>query len=97
MLRKLTSEVELVGRHLAVVREVVASQPIGIMKLSEVLGLPAHRVRYSLRVLESQGYIRASSTGAVATPLASELVATLDEQIDDLITMLELMKQGTIP
>jgi len=63
MLTKLKSEIELASRHLEVIRAVVEYQPIGIMKLSDILDLPYHRVRYSLRILEQEGYIRASPAG----------------------------------
>jgi predicted transcriptional regulator len=93
MLEKLKSEIELMTRHLAVIQAVVAHQPIGIMKLSDVLGLPYHRVRYSLRVLEQEGYLRASPAGAVATPRAEELLGAQDAQIDELIDLLKSMKR----
>ena len=93
MLSKLKSEIELVSRHLEAIRAGVEHQPIGIMKLSEILGLPYHRVRYSLRILEQDGYIRASSAGAVATPLAADLLASLEGEVDELIALLETIKR----
>jgi predicted transcriptional regulator len=92
MLDKLRSEIELVGRHLAVVRVVAQHQPIGIMKVADILDLPYHRVRYSLRVLEQLGYIRASPAGAVATPRAHEVLLNLDNEIDGIIGELQSMK-----
>ncbi|MBN1195630.1 MAG: hypothetical protein JXA08_09865 [Methanomicrobiaceae archaeon] len=94
MLEKLKPEIELIGRHLEVVRAVVEDEPIGIMKLAEELGLPYHRVRYSLRVLEQLGYIQATPAGARATPEAIALLAGLDGEIDDLITLLNAMRTG---
>ncbi|MDE4908585.1 hypothetical protein L0665_08205 [Methanogenium marinum] len=93
MLDKIRSEVELVGRHLRVVRIVAENQPIGIMKLAELTGLPAHRVRYSLKVLEGQGYIQASPAGAMATETAKQRMETLDSEIDDIIVLLETMRK----
>ena len=52
MLQKMKDEIELLSRHVIVIRAVMEHQPIGIMKLSELLDLPFHRIRYSLRVLE---------------------------------------------
>lgn len=92
MLEKILSEVELVGRHLRVVRIVAENQPIGIMKLAELTGLPAHRVRYSLKVLEGQGYIQASPAGAMVTEAAKERMKTLDSEIDAIIALLETMR-----
>jgi predicted transcriptional regulator len=93
MLKKMKDEIELLSRHIEVARAVVDHQPIGIMKLSELLALPSHRIRYSLHVLEQMGYIRASPDGAVATPQASSLFADLDKDLDDLIRLLHEMKK----
>jgi predicted transcriptional regulator len=93
MLSKIKSEIELVSRHLEVIRVVVEHQPIGIMRLSEILGLPYHRVRYSLRILEQEGYIRASPAGAVATPLAADLLSSLDDEVDELIELLQAIRK----
>jgi len=93
MLAKIKSEIELVSRHLEVIRAVVEHQPIGIMKLADILDLPYHRVRYSLRILEQEGYIRASPAGAVATPLAGDLLSTLDAEVDELIDLLLVIQK----
>ena len=93
MLQKLLNEIELVGRHLEVIQVVEENQPIGILKLSEILNIPSHRVRYSLKVLEQLGYIKASPSGAVATEKASHLVSNMDEEIDSMIAILESLKK----
>ena len=92
MLKKIKDDIELMGRHLEVLSTVVVDQPIGIIKLSETLDLPQHRIRYSLRVLEGLGYIRASPTGAVATDKAQELFSNIDDDIDNIIELLRRMK-----
>jgi len=94
MIEKVKSEIELMQRHTEVLRMVVAHEPIGIMKLSEVLDLPFHRIRYSLRVLEQMGYIRASPSGAVATDRAANLLAHLEDEIDEMIDLLDGMKRS---
>ncbi|HWQ63608.1 MAG TPA: hypothetical protein VN429_04260, partial [Methanospirillum sp.] len=81
MLKKIKGDIELIGRHLEVLSIVAQHQPIGIIKLSEVMNVPQHRIRYSLRVMEGLGYIRASPTGAVATEKADELFTSLDTDI----------------
>jgi len=96
VIRRVRDEIELVQRHVQVLRAVVSNQPIGIMKLSELLDLPFHRIRYSLRVLEQMGYIQASPAGAVATPLSRELLEGLDSEIDEMIALLVQMKRGTV-
>lgn len=93
MLEKMKDEIEHLSRHLEIAQVVADHQPIGIMKLSELLDLPPHRIRYSLHLLEQLGYIRASSEGAVVTPQAVELFAHLNENLDTLIRMLEEIKK----
>jgi predicted transcriptional regulator len=93
MLQKMKDEIELLCRHLEVAKAVADHQPIGIMKLSELLDLPAHRIRYSLHVLEQLGYIRASPEGALATPRTLELFQHLNEDLDQLIHLLSVMKR----
>ena len=95
MLKKIKGDIELVGRHLEVLSTVAQHQPIGIIKLSELLDLPQHRIRYSLRVLEGLGYIRASPTGAVATEKADELFSNLDADIEEIFTLLKGMRSLT--
>jgi predicted transcriptional regulator len=93
MLKKMRDEIELLSRHIDVARAVADHQPIGIMKLAEQLDLPSHRIRYSLHVLEQLGYIRASPDGAVATALTEDLFANLNDDLDELIRLLGLMKR----
>ncbi len=94
MLKKMKDEIELLSRHLEVAQAVAEHQPIGIMKLAELLDLPSHRIRYSLHILEQLGYIRASPDGAVATDQTRELFAHLNEDLDDLIRLLNAMKKA---
>ena len=93
MLEKMKDEIDLVRRHLEVARAVADHQPIGIMKLSELLDQPSHRIRYSLHVLEQLGYIRASPDGAVVTARTVDLFSHLNEDLEELIRMLEAMKR----
>jgi Uncharacterized protein conserved in archaea len=92
MLKKMKDEIELLSRHIEVAKAVKDLQPIGIMKLAEHLNLPSHRIRYSLHILEHLGYIRASSEGAVPTALTEEFFAHMNDDLDELIQMLAMMK-----
>jgi predicted transcriptional regulator len=95
MLKKIKSDTELIARHIEVLSSVAGHQPIGIIKLSEILEVPQHRVRYSLRILEGLGYIRASPAGAVVTEKTDELFAGLGDDIDEIISLLNQMKPHT--
>jgi len=94
MLKKIKDEIELLSRHIEVAKAVADYEPIGIMKLAELLDLPSHRIRYSLHVLEQLGYIRASPEGAVATPQTVELFQYLNSDLDELIRLLAAMKRS---
>ncbi len=61
-------ELEISERHLVVLKTVVDKGPIGILKLAEETGMPTHKVRYSLRVLEQEQLIKPSIQGAIAGP-----------------------------
>lgn len=93
MLSKINGEVELLERHLSVMRVVARQGPIGIMKLTEELSQPQHRIRYSLRVLEQMQYIKATPSGAVATPKAYEMLTNFDQELEILITHLSSLHQ----
>ena len=86
-------EIELLSRHIEVAKAVADHEPIGIMKLAELLDLPSHRIRYTLHILEQLGYIRASPEGAVATSRTVELFQHLNGDLDDLIRLLAAMKR----
>jgi predicted transcriptional regulator len=81
---KLELEMDMLQRHLLILKFVIAQEPIGIMKLSEETGLPKHKVRYSLRVLEHEGLIGPSMHGAITTEKTKKFVDTLDERISSL-------------
>ena len=75
------SELELLERHIVILRVVIQKGPIGIMKMSEETGIPNHRVRYSLRVLEQESLIIPSTSGAVATDEAKKFIMDLKSVI----------------
>lgn len=84
LISKLEIEMEMLERHLLILKYVIEQEPIGIMKLSEVTRLPKHKVRYSLRVLEHEGLIGPSMHGAVTTEKTRKFVQSLDERIASL-------------
>ena len=57
MIDRLEKEVDMLERHLQVLRMVIENEPIGIVKMSNETGYPHHKVRYSLRVLEEENLI----------------------------------------
>ena len=61
------TELDILKRHVKVLKTLQKNQPMGIIKLSELTGYPQHMVRYSLRILEQDGLIEPSPHGAVTT------------------------------
>jgi predicted transcriptional regulator len=91
MLNNIESEIKLLKRHVKILKTVIKSEPIGIIKLSELTATPQHKVRYSLRVLEGKGFIKPSAQGAVSTRKAKKFMETFKtdlRSIKDEITKL---------
>jgi predicted transcriptional regulator len=84
-------ELDMLRRHIVVLKYVVENEPIGILKLSEGTKIPSHKVRYSLRVLEQEGLIAASTPGAVTTertrPFLKEMDAMVEKILEDAIAL----------
>ena len=87
------SELELLERHIVILRVVIQKGPIGIMKMSEETGIPNHRVRYSLRVLEQESLIIPSTSGAVATDEAKKFIMDLKSVITRLTKKINDIKK----
>ncbi len=94
MIDRLEKEVDMLERHLEVLKMVIENEPIGIVKMSNETGYPHHKVRYSLRVLEEENLIEPSSQGAVATDETMEFVEELDQHLEETIEQLQGMKLG---
>lgn len=93
---KIESEIELLERHVKMLNAIMTHEPIGIIRLSELLDIPQHKVRYSLRILEQEGLINPSPEGAVTTEKLQTFFADLkdilqhmDETVNALRTSLE--------
>ena len=78
-------ELELAERHLQVLKTVIEKGPIGILKLAEETGMPTHKVRYSLRVLEQEQLIKPSSHGAVSGDAVEQFLTDFKDSIGDVI------------
>jgi predicted transcriptional regulator len=88
LLDRMRSEVEMTLRHLVVLKTVKENEPIGIFKLSELLKLPNHKVRYSLRILEQSGLIRPSPQGAVVTERYDEFKGRIENELEKVLEAL---------
>jgi len=93
MTEKLIGELELMERHIRMLKVKKEHQPIGIIRLSEILGIPKHKVRYSLRLLEQEGLISPSTEGARVTDRYDDYMQEVSEQLDKLVSMIERLKK----
>jgi predicted transcriptional regulator len=81
---KIESEIELLQRHVQMLKAIMDNEPIGIIRLSELLVYPQHKVRYSLRILEQEGLIKPSPEGAVTTDKLKVFMEQLKVILDDM-------------
>jgi len=93
MIDRLEKEIDMLERHLTVLRMVNENEPIGIVKMSNETGYPHHKIRYSLRVLEEEDLIEPSSQGAISTEETAEFLEDLDEKLDVMSERLKKMKE----
>lgn len=92
MFTRLEEEIDLLERHIKILRIVVDKEPIGILKLSEKSNLPPHKIRYSLRILEQCGMIKPSFKGALTTNYGKEYLGELTERLIGLVQRIESLK-----
>ena len=87
-------ELNLLGRHLDVLKTVKEKGPIGIIRLSQITGQPQHMIRYSLRTLEKDGVIIPSSQGAVVTDKGHDTINKLESTLDEInFTVMKLKEK----
>jgi len=91
-----SGELEMLRRHLIILKHVVENEPIGILKLADETKIPSHKVRYSLRILEQERLIAASAPGAVTTENTRPFLDQLDQLIDGLVLDVESLKEVNI-
>lgn len=89
---KAINEIVLIKRHIEILNLVQKKRSIGIMKISEILKIPTHKVRYSLRILEKEGLIEASITGAKTTYKVPEELKNIDTNLDEMIERIKEIK-----
>jgi predicted transcriptional regulator len=77
-------EIDLLERHINVLKTVKEKGPIGIIRLSRITGQPQHMIRYSLRTLEKDGIIIPSPQGALLTEKAVKIIGDLQSSLEDI-------------
>lgn len=88
------TELDILKRHINVLKTLKENQPMGIIKLSELTGYPQHMVRYSLRILEQDGLIEPSPHGAITTEEVGKTIALLKNTLENMINTAEGLKKS---
>jgi len=86
-------ELDLLSRHLDVLKTVKNHGPVGIIRLSQMTGQPQHMIRYSLRTLEKDGLIVPSRNGAIVTDRVHDTLGTLESTLDEFSTTVKDLKK----
>jgi predicted transcriptional regulator len=76
--KEVLENIETLERHITIIKTLLREQPQGIIKMSQQTGIPEHKIRYSLRILEQAGIIEASREGAILT---SDFIANKDNML----------------
>ena len=87
-MERLRDQVEKESRDLSILEAVIDAGPIGIVRLAEETGIPEHKVRYSLRMLEDDGLVEPTPQGAVPADDIDERVADINAGLDRLVERL---------
>ena len=78
------TEIDILNRHVNVLKTLKKNQPMGIIKLAELTNYPQHMVRYSLRILEQNSAIEPSSKGAITTDEVPKILNLLKVTLNDI-------------
>jgi predicted transcriptional regulator len=94
MVERLTTQVEKERRDMRILKAVIEDGPIGIVKLSDRTGIPEHKVRYSLRMLENDDLIEPTPNGAIPAADLDERAERINDGLDSLIERLRTLRDA---
>jgi predicted transcriptional regulator len=89
VLRKLKRELELVYRHVILLKLIKTKGPIGVRKASRALNLKPHEVRYSIKVLKTHNLIEQTTRGA---KLITDDLTNLHKDFNELKKLLKKLE-----
>lgn len=92
--QKLAGDLDLLKRHVEMLMLISDREPIGIIKLADALNIPEHRVRYSLRLLEQDGLIVATRSGARITKKTDYSLKELGSELGNMTDTISDIRQA---
>jgi len=96
-MERLRDQVEKESRDLSILEAVIDAGPIGIVRLAEETGVPEHKVRYSLRMLEDDGLVEPTPQGAIPVDDIEDRVADINAGLARLVERLEELEAAIPP
>src|SRR3989337_317736 len=90
---KVEQEIKLLQRHVTMLKAIVENQPIGIIRLSEMMNYPQHKVRYSLRSREREALTKPPAEGAVTTDKLDEFLGYLKGMLDEVAAPVQAVRK----
>lgn len=93
MIDRLERQLGKEARDLEILEAVLREHPIGIGRLAEETGVPKHKVRYSLRMLENDGFIEPTPQGAIPAEGVGDRLEQVNDGIDDLADRLRALQE----
>ncbi len=94
--KRIYDELELLSRHIRVLEVVMKKQPVGIIRMSQILGLEEHEVRRSLAALENNGFIRPTPNGAVIEGNIKDDLLELAEQLGEIENIVKILRKKVL-
>lgn len=88
------TELDILKRHINILKTLKKNQPMGIIKLAELTHYPQHMVRYSLRILEQDGLIEPSPRGAITTDEVSKTMISLNKTLKSIINTADEIRKN---
>ncbi|MCL5665510.1 MAG: transcriptional regulator [Candidatus Thermoplasmatota archaeon] len=88
LFEEVNNSLETLKRHVSIIKTLLMEQPLGIIKISQETGIPEHKIRYSLRILERSGIIAPSREGAILNP---DFVQEREKLVDGAKSLLDEM------
>lgn len=80
------NNLELLNKHITVLKTLKNLQPMDISKISEITGYPQQNIWYTLQILEQEGLIEPSVRGTITTENINNIIVRLKDSIQEVST-----------
>ena len=85
----LEKELDMLERHIEILKTIKENEPVGIINLSGITKHPQHTVRYSLRLLSQDYLINPSPKGAITTDTVTRGMEIIKINLKDINKRIE--------